>query len=172
LKYGERANRGEGETSFLFLVTRARETKKESLTLILPCQNNWPMHFIRFAFLVAFISASPTEQHDGTISYFNNNYRSNSQLEESGDIELFFRSHKTEPLHQAKIGMNGIESKACSTKRAAEKEAICLYLMQTGGEAEVRRVCIERLFKIFLHSPIIGTSVPWEAQSSSRRGTK
>jgi len=112
------------------------------------------MQFIRLhllSILAVAASASPTEPYDGTISYFNTYYHPQDDMEPSPETEMYTKSHHTEPMHKAKVGVNGIESKICTTKRAAEKDAICLYLREKGGEAEVRRVRIVKSF--LLRSP-------------------
>jgi hypothetical protein len=100
------------------------------------------IHLGLLSFLVALTSASPTDQYDGTLDYFNKVYRPQNDMEESPETEMHTNSHNTEPKHVAKVGLNGIQSKIHTTMRGAKKEAIRLYLMQKGGEVEVRRVCI------------------------------
>jgi len=112
--------------------------RSRSKSFHLHAQNMLYTDFAFCYFLVALTCASPTEQNDGTISYFNNHYRS-QHTENSSDTEVYYNSHRTEPMHKAKVGVDGIESRICTTKRAAMRDAINLYLRQKGGEDEVRR---------------------------------
>jgi len=59
---------------------------------------------------------------------------------DSADGHVYYRSHPTEPMHQAKISLCGEWSGIFATKRAAEIGAITTFLRQRGEEAEVMRV--------------------------------